>query len=194
MSTLKYYSQHAQEFVSGTVQVDFKTTQERFLRYLKPKASILDFGCGSGRDSRYFAERGFAVTAVDGCAELVEIASSYTGLNVKQMLFQELSEVCAYDGIWACASILHLPKAELVAVLKKLEAALKPEGYLYVSFKYGDFEGLRNGRYFTDMTEKSFEALLAEVSGLKLVDEWVSGDVREGRSEEKWLNVILRKE
>ena len=194
MSTLKYYSQHAQEFVSGTVQVDFKTTQERFLRYLKPKASILDFGCGSGRDSRYFAERGFAVTAVDGCAELVEIASSYTGLTVKQMLFQELSEVCAYDGIWACASILHLPKAELVAVLKKLEAALKPEGYLYVSFKYGDFEGLRNGRYFTDMTEKSFEALLAEVSGLKLVDEWMSGDVREGRGEEKWLNVILKKE
>lgn len=194
MSTLKYYSQHAQEFASGTVQVDFKTTQERFLRYIKPKASILDFGCGSGRDSRYFAERGFAVTAVDGCAELVEIAGRYTGLTVKQMLFQELSEVCAYDGIWACASILHLPKAELVAVLRKLEAALKPEGYLYTSFKYGDFEGLRNGRYFTDLTEASFAALLKEVQGLKLVEQWVSGDVREGRGEEKWLNVILKKE
>ena len=81
-----------------------------------------------------------------------------------------------------------------MAVLRKLEAALKPEGYLYTSFKYGDFEGQRNGRYFTDLTEASFAALLEEVQGLKLVEEWVSGDVREGRSEEKWLNVILKKE
>lgn len=193
MSTLTYYSTNAEDFVSGTVSVDFTTTQNRFLKYLAPGSSILDFGCGSGRDAKCFAERGYKVTATDGCAELVALASEYSGLSVKQLLFSDLAEVEAYDGVWACASILHLPKAELVDVLQKITTALRPGGYLYTSFKYGDFEGERHGRYFTDMTEKSFRDLLELVPGLVVVEEWVSGDVREGRGDERWLNVILKK-
>lgn len=194
MTTLDYYSQNALTFTQGTVSVDFTTTQNRFLKYLKPGTAILDFGCGSGRDAKYFAERGYKVAATDGCAELVALASEYSGLPVKQLLFSDLAEVEAYDGIWACASILHLPKAELVDVLQKITVALKPGGYLYTSFKYGDFEGERHGRYFTDLTENSFGELLKLVSGLVVVEEWVSGDVREGRGDERWLNFILRKE
>lgn len=193
MNTLSYYSTNAITFSEGTVSVDFTTTQERFLQYLAPGSSILDFGCGSGRDAKYFAERGYKVTATDGCAELVALASEYSGLPVKQLLFSDLAEVEAYDGVWACASILHLPKAELVDVLQKITTALRPGGYLYTSFKYGDFEGERHGRYFTDMTEASFRDLLELVPGLVVVEEWVSGDVREGRGDERWLNVILKK-
>lgn len=194
MSTLSYYSTNAVEFSQGTVSVDFTKTQERFLHYLAPGGSILDFGCGSGRDAKYFAERGYKVAVTDGCAELVALASEYSGLPVKQLLFSELADVETYDGIWACASILHLPKLELIDVLQKISVALKPDGYLYTSFKYGNFEGERHGRYFTDMTETSFGELLKQVLSLMVVEEWVSSDVREGRGDERWLNLILKKE
>lgn len=193
MSTLTYYATNAKEFSSGTVNVDFTTTQNRFLRYLAPGSYILDFGCGSGRDTKYFLDHGYRVLATDGCKELCELASSFTGSAVQQLLFQELEAEDVFDGIWACASILHVPKAELPDVLQRVARALKTGGYAYVSFKYGDFEGLRNGRYFTDLNEQSFGVLLKQTPNLAPVEQWVSGDVREGRGDEKWLNIILRK-
>ena len=163
------------------------------LSHLPEGALILDFGCGSGRDMRYFLGKGFRVEAADGSEELCRLASVYTGIPVKQMLFQELEETEKYDGIWACASILHLRREELPEVFRKMYRALKPGGILYVSFKYGDFEGERNGRYFTDMTEETAEELLESVPELKIKERWVTGDVRAGRGAEKWLNMILRR-
>ena len=133
------------------------------------------------------------VRITDGSEEICERASEYTGIQVKRMLFQELNEQEEYDGIWACASILHLPKRELIDVLQKMVDALKNNGVIYTSFKYGDFEGIRNGRYFIDLTEKSFESLMNEVNGIRVENIWVTGDVRAGRGEEKWLNLLLRK-
>ena len=98
-----------------------------------------------------------------------------------------------YDAIWACSSILHLSYAELVEVLQKMVTALKEKGLIYTSFKYGTYEGMRNGRYFIDMTEESLEKLLEEVEGLELEETWITSDVRPGRGEEKWLNLFLRK-
>ena len=109
------------------------------------------------------------------------------------MLFQELHDVEKYDGIWACSSILHLPYEELVEVMKKIKVALKDTGIIYTSFKYGSFEGVRNGRYFIDMTEESLEKLLQDVGGIDVEEMWVTSDVRPGRGEEKWLNLFLRK-
>ena len=191
--TLSYYNAHAQDFVQGTVGVDFHTTQDRFLAQLEKDASILDFGCGSGRDTKYFLERGLAVEATDGSAELCKLASEYTGIKVKQMLFSELDAVEKYDGIWACASILHLAWADLVAVMQKMVRAVKAGGVIYTSFKYGQFTGERNGRFFTDLDEKGLARLLKEVGGLEVKELWITGDVRPGRGEEKWLNVLLTK-
>ena len=191
--TLDYYNQNAETFAAGTREADMHAAQDRFLALLQPGASVLDFGCGSGRDTRYFLERGLRVTAVDGSRKLCSLASAYTGIEVKQMLFQDLDEVEAYDGIWACASILHLPKAELQSVLIKLSNALKTGGIIYTSFKYGTFEGERRGRYFTDLTEETFLSLTAAIPALTPESIWLTGDVREGRSEEKWLNVMMRK-
>lgn len=109
------------------------------------------------------------------------------------MLFEELEESEKYDGIWACSSILHLNKSALKDVLKKMSIALKENGVIYTSFKYGDFEGERNGRYFTDFTLEVFKEYIREVPELQIEDYWITGDVRPGRSEEKWLNLILRK-
>ena len=192
-NTLTYYNDNAIRFAEGTISVDFSATQEKFAKLLKPDAYILDFGCGSGRDTKYFLSRGFQVDATDGSAELCRIASAYTGIPVKQMLFSELSAVEAYDGIWACSSILHLSKMELKDVLPKIGRALKPGGVLYTSFKYGTFEGERNGRYFIDFTEETYPVFAADITMLKIEEFWLTGDVRAGRGDEKWLNLIMRR-
>ena len=191
--TLDYYNRNAREFIEGTAGADFSRIQNHFLSLLPKEALILDFGCGSGRDTKYFLEKGFRVEAADGSEELCRLASAYTGIPVKQMLFQELDETEKYDGIWACASILHLRRDELPKVFMKICRALKRGGILYVSFKYGDFEGERNGRYFTDLTEETADKLLESAPELKIKERWVTGDVRAGRGAEKWLNMILRR-
>lgn len=191
--TLKYYNKNVQSFASGTVSVKFTEVQDKFLEKLNPDAYILDFGCGAGRDTKYFLSRGYQIDAIDGSEQLCRIASKYTGIKVRQMLFQELDEKEKYDGIWACASILHLPKKQLREVLENMYAALKSEGWIYTSFKYGKFEGERNGRYFTDFTTDTFKEFIHDMHGLKIEEHWITGDVRPGRGEEKWLNLLLQK-
>ena len=191
--TVNYYNQNAQAFCDGTINVEFSYIQNKFLDKLEHGALILDFGCGSGRDTKYFHEQGYTVEAIDGSEELCKLASEYTGIAVKHMYFQELSENNKYDAIWACSSILHLPYEVLVDVMKKMVTSLKDECLIYTSFKYGTFEGFRNGRYFIDMTEKSLEVLLGDVGELEVEELWVTSDVRPGRGEEKWLNLFLRK-
>lgn len=191
--TIDYYNLNAENFIESTQNVDMHQAQDRFLRLLDENASILDFGCGSGRDTKYFLNKGYQVTATDGSAELCRLASAFSGIEVKEMLFGELDEIDTYDGIWACSSILHLPKIKLLPVICKMCMALKDSGVIYTSFKYSDFEGVRNGRYFTDFTEDSFKEFIAEIPELTIEDYWITGDVRPGRSDERWLNLILRK-
>ena len=192
-TTLKYYNENATIFSATTQIVDFSITQDKFLALLQPNAYILDFGCGSGRDTKYFMEHGYRVEATDGSEELCKLASTYTGVSVKYMLFQELDEQKKYDGIWACSSILHLPKQELLSVIQKMCIALKDNGVIYTSFKYSNFEGERNGRYFTDFMEDTFREFIKVIPELTVEDQWITLDVRPGRGEEKWLNLILRK-
>ena len=190
--TLEYYQKNADLFVEGTVSADMHDAQMRFLRMLPPHAYILDFGCGSGRDAKAFLDQGYQVDAVDGSPELCCMASELIGKPVKQMLFDDLSVSNQYDGIWACASILHLPRRNLVDVLPKISNALKTDGVLYASFKYGSYEGMRDGRYFTDFTEESLGNLMDEVPSLLIVDTWITDDVRPER-EERWINTLARR-
>ena len=190
--TLEYYNQNAKQFTSTTQTLEFSQTQDKFLNYLKSDAKILDFGCGAGRDTKYFLEQGYSVDAMDGSLEICKATSDYTGIEVKHMYFHELDECEKYDGIWACASVLHLKKQELPEVLRKISTATKKNGIIYLSFKYGNFEGERNGRYFTDFTSESFHDFMLKIP-FALVEEWQSSDIRPGRENEKWLNLILRK-
>ena len=193
VDTIDYYNRNVQDFVDRTVSVDFTRIQKVFLELLPRDARIFDFGCGSGRDTKYFLDCGYQVDAMDGSIELCRAASEYTGIHVKRILFQELDEVEKYDGIWACASILHVKKTELPDIIRKMSLATKENGILYISFKYGDYEGERNGRYFTDMTEISMKELLVDFPELKVEKQWITGDVRADRGDERWLNMILRK-
>ena len=192
-NTLGYYNKNSVDFVHSTRDVDFREIQDKFLGLIAPKSLILDFGCGSGRDTKYFLSKGYAVEAWDGSIELCKAASEFTQIDVQNKLFQDLSGHGLYDGIWACSSILHLPLNDLILVMKKIESALKNTGVLYTSFKYGDYSGERNGRYFTDMTEDRFDEILQHCPSLHIIEIWQTGDVRQERENEKWLNILLRK-
>ncbi len=192
--TLAYYNTHAYSFASTTMNVDFTATQTRFLSYLPSNAVILDFGCGSGRDTKFFLNRGYRVDAIDGSEKLCKIASKYTGIKIKQQLFSELNVQEVYDGIWACSSILHLSKSELKDVFEKMLRALKSDGWIYTSFKLGTFEGMRRERYFTDFTIDTFTDFALQIEHLKIQEYWITGDVRPERGDEKWLNLILQKD
>lgn len=190
--TLHYYQNHAQDFFDGTVNVNMTPLYEAFTRHLDPGARILDAGCGSGRDAKAFHEMGYQVDAFDASSAMVELARQHSGLPVQLMSFSEIDGKAQYDGIWCCASLLHVPSSELPAVMQKLADALKPGGVWYVSFKYGEGERVQGERRFTDMDEEGLRGLLGAVSGVEIGSLWVTEDNRPGR-DEVWLNGVLRK-
>ena len=191
--TIEYYEENAERYIEETVDANFSGVQNRFAAVLPQDAYVLDFGCGSGRDTKFFLKNGFRVDATDGSAKMCEIATKNVGIQVRQMMFSDLDEQEKYDGIWACSSILHLPKKDLISVFKKMLHAIKPGGCIYTSFKFGEFEGYGNGRYFTDFTSESFRREFGDFEGIDIIEEWLSADVRPGRGDEKWLNLILKK-
>jgi len=189
--TTGYYRQNAESFFAKTVAVEMGPIYDRFLPRISEGGHILDAGCGSGRDSRAFMARGYSVTAFDASPELARLASGHIGQEVRVMRLEEIEWRQAFDGIWACASLLHVPSPALPAVMTRLAAALKPGGIMYVSFKHGRGEREYRGRRFTDLDEPGLSALLAQVSGLTPIETWVSGDLRPGRAAESWLNAVL---
>lgn len=191
--TLEFYDKAAQEYIETTIAADVTELNQMFLEYLAANSSILDLGCGSGRDSKIFINNGFFVTALDGSKEFCRLASSYLKQDVLNMRFDEISFNNEFDGVWACASLLHVPSRELPEIFRKIVRAMKVGGYFFVCFKHGDFEGERNGRYFTDLTESKFRDLIREIRELEVIETSITEDVRSGRSNEYWLNVILRK-
>lgn len=191
--TLEYYNQTAQAYAADTLNADVSKLYEFFLSRLPAHATILDLGCGPGRDSLHFLREGYRVQSIDGSPEFCKLASQLTGQPVLCRTFEDIDFTEEFDGIWACASILHVPSTRLPLVLENLSRALKKGGYFYASFKYGTFGGDRNGRYFTDMTEETFGKLIETFEELEIVETTVTGDVRVGREGEKWLNVLVRK-
>ena len=192
-TTIDYYNKNAKSFISNTINCEFSEMQNKFLSYLKNNAKILDLGCGSGRDSKYFINKKFNVVAFDASQELCKIAENLIGQKVICQDFRYLDYNNAFDGIWACASLLHLKKEEIKTVITKCISALKPNGIFYCSFKYGNFEGYRNGRYFTDLTEEEFEHLLFNIHNIQVKEMFISKDVRKGRELEQWLNIFIQK-
>ena len=190
--TINYYDENAKSFFEGTVNADMSEMRNKFLSYVKG-SKILDAGCGSGRDSKVFIDKGYSVTAMDASLEMVRLSSEYTGLNVKHMMFQEIDFVEEFDGIWASASLLHVGRSEMDEVLERLARALKKDGVLYASFKYGNFEGERNGRFFSYYDEVLIKELVDRHGVLEVLELARTEDVREGRDGEMWINVILRK-
>lgn len=166
---------------------------DAFLKLLPENCSILDAGCGSGRDSLYFKNKGYSVTAMDYSEELVKLAKDTIKQDVHHMSFQEINWVNKFDGIWACASLLHVNKSEISDVLLRLSNALRQGGILYASFKRGKGETDRTGRLFNNYTYPELKMLLDDTDLFKEVKYWESMDIRKDREDEPWCNMLLRR-
>ena len=190
--TVDYYNRNAKDYANGTVIANMHETQSKFISLLNPGAHIFDIGCGSGRDSKFFIDNGFRVTAMDASTELCEYAKQLINQEVLCMTFDEIAFKSEFDAAWACASLLHVEKNKMIDTLHKVSVSLKPEGILYVSYKYGQDEIESNGRHFSNYTEDDIPYLFSEATNLICIEWWISEDVRPDRKGEKWLNIFSR--
>lgn len=192
-STIDYYNKNAKEFCENTVDADTSICRNAFLKYMAPKSKILDAGCGSGRDSKVFIEKGYDVTAIDASPEICKLATEFIGMSVLVKRFEDLSYQDEFNGIWACASLLHIKKSKLPDVIEKLHNALKNGGVIYASFKYGESEGISNDRFFSYFTEDECQMLFERNERFEILECFVTEDVREECQGNKWVNIIGRK-
>jgi SAM-dependent methyltransferase len=190
--TTDWYDANAQTFFERTFAHGMEEDRARFQSHLPAGAAVLDAGCGAGRDAKAFADAGYAVTAFDGSAELARLARANTGLPVEHMRFEDMAWRAAFDGVWACGSLLHVPVHDLAGTFAGIAAALKPGGVLYASFKRGDGERWRDGRRFTDMSEAALRPRLAE-AGLAPFRFWINDDLRPDAYPKEWVCLLARR-
>ena len=192
-NTVNYYDSNANSYFDETITADMKLSYDKFLDKIPSGGYILDFGCGSGRDSRYFIDNGYRVRAIDGSLELCLLAEKYINHKVEHMYFSELSDKEVYDGIWACSSILHISLEDFILVYKKMAEALKVNGVMYISFKNGDGEEVKSGRYFRYYTKEYFTEITNSLGNLEILDVYESRSSTNDEEERYWNNFILKK-
>lgn len=191
--TLDFYNQHAKEYFFQTVKTDLSANYEKFLPFIKEEGLILDLGCGSGRDSYYFKQKGYKIVAVDGSKELAAQASLLLEQPVLNQLFEDIQFKEEFDGVWACASLLHVCAKELPSILIKIRDSLKKDGVFYISVKEGDGSAVEGGRFFQYYSPSQFHQLIMQCSGLEIETSWSSTELRDEGTEVVWLNAIGRK-
>lgn len=193
---LEYYNKNAKLYFEQTKVGNLKENYEKFLSRIEKGAYILDFGCGSGRDSKFFIENGYKVKAIDGAIQMCKIASDYINQDVECMLFEDLKDKDTYNAIWACSSILHVEKEKLPDIIIKMINALKPNGIIYTSFKKGSRYEIKDGKYYNYITKEEFEEMLNKLNiNAKLIDyfETLPSTNRPGTESTVWGNYIIRR-
>lgn len=193
MDSIDYYNRYAVPYFEETAELDMEEIIRPFIELLPENAEVLDLGCGSGRDTVTLVENGFYVTAMDGSEEMCRLAEVHTDQDVLHMTYEEMDFDDVFDGIWACASLVHLTEDEMKSVMKKLVCALQKGGVLYFSVHKGERDGMYNGRYFRDYTKRELLTLLERFEELELLNIWTTQDVRSGKADGQWLNVLVRK-
>ncbi len=190
---LLFYQLNADTYIEDTIHLDMGKIREKFINLLPKGGHILDIGCGSGRDSRVFLGHGFTITATDVSREIAVLTSKFLGQDVLIQKAQELCDTEKYDGIWACASLLHIPKSEMFNTFKAIITALKPQGICYMSFKKGNGQRWDDrGRFFNDYSVQTLTRLLDKIDRIKILKIYEKTAVGP-YGDECWLNVFLRK-
>lgn len=194
-NTLEYYNKNAEIYCEQTLIGNLQENYNKFLKHLPQGAFILDFGCGSGRDSKYFLDNGYKVKAIDGSIEICKLASKYINQEVNCMKFEELEDINTYDGIWACSSILHVEKENLPNILCKMIESLKVNGIIYTSFKIGTGYEIKENKYYNYVTKEEMEQTLNELSkNVELIDYFETlPSTKRNAPNTIWGNFIIKK-
>ena len=187
---MNYYDLNAKKFIESTISIDMSEFYAPFLEKLPENAKILDIGCGPGRDVKYFKGCGHDVVGVEPSVELANYAREYSKCPIHLSTIEDIELAQKFDGIWACASLLHLSTEDLISILVKIQSLLNSKGAFYCSFKLGKFEGERDGRFYNDQNQDSIRRLLPE--GMAVCDLWITEDKRSD-SDEQWVNLVGRK-
>ena len=198
-STINYYDENTVEFACQTVSIDMHDLYELFLNQLPQTNTqcILDVGCGSGRDASYFAKQGYEVTAIDTSVGLIQWARQHHMSNRISWVHLGFSSIenqaweNKFTGIWACASLLHVPFLELPFIIKSLLETLNDDGVMYLSFKHGEGERVDKERFFCDMNESCWKAIVAKIPQVIEYDIWLSTDKR-ADCKKAWFNVMIK--
>lgn len=190
--TIDYYNRRAHAFFDQTVNIDMQELYQPFLSWLAPGSHILDAECGSGRDTKAFLDLGYQVSAIDASEAMVQLSSEFTGQTTRLMAFEDMTFENCFDGVWACASLLHVPSSQIHAVFQRFERALKPGGLWYLSFKLGKGERWYEGRFFHDFDEARLSDAMSAHPQLDIVNLWQTDDLKH-RSQGRWLNALVTK-
>lgn len=193
-STIDYYNTHAEEYYQSTVTADLDAARKKFAEYLKPEARIIDVGCGSGRDVVAFRDMGFNAEGIDASEALVRLATEKLGITANVADMSDWIADEAYDGIWCCASLMHLNEEDYERFFSNLKYNLRTGGALYISVKTGIETGTdAAGRYLRNFNEEDIRDLINKAAGLRLSELWYTDDTL-SRRDFRWLNVIAEKE
>lgn len=193
MDSIEYYNQYAAKYYEDTVNQDMSEIIGQFVEYLEEGDTVLDLGCGSGRDSLTFYEMGYDVTALDASEEMCKLAEIHTGLEILQMTYEDMEFEDVFNGIWASASFIHIPKDEMPVLLDKLADALKEDGILYMSFRKGELEGFSGKCFFSDYTKKELDRLIDKNGGFQVLNMWEDSEIFDAHKDVTWIHVLAKK-
>ncbi|MCO4782757.1 MAG: class I SAM-dependent methyltransferase [Candidatus Cloacimonetes bacterium] len=192
-SSLKFYKENIADFTKDTIGLELFDNWSIFLKLLQNQAKILDAGCGTGRDSNHFLKKGFEVVSIDPIEDFQKIAKTQFNINILKMSFEDINWIAKFDAIWANASLLHVSHEDHIQVFQRLFNALKPNGILYCSYKYGEGQTLKGQRSFYNFTENSFTEFIHQHKLFEIIQIYKQEDRRPERSHEFWLNCLLKK-
>lgn len=191
--TLAFYDENAEQYARQTAQADLSELYARFLPLIPPRGRILDLGCGGGRDLRQFKIRGFDCVGIDPASRLAQIAREHSGCEILVGRAEELRFVDEFDGVWACASLLHLNRANLPVAIRRICKALKVSGVLFLSMQEGTSDSVStDGRFYARYTAAELKEIVGS-GGLTVREQWTTQDTLPGRGEMRWLNMIAVK-
>ncbi len=196
MDAIDYYNKYAAKVFEETVEEEVtEEIRDAFLAQLEEGDAILDLGCGSGRDSLDFYERGYDVTPLDGAEEMCRLAEVHTDLEVLCERYEDMDFDDAFDGIWAREAFIHVPKDEIGAILDKVRNALTKKGVFYTCVCEGEFEGFSGELYFSDYEKKELKELLDQ-HGFQVIETWRTRDeeIRRGYEGDGWIHVLARRQ
>ncbi len=192
MSNINYYDENSKEYIKRTVNVDMSYLAEEFLDFVGDNGKVLDLGCGTGRDSIYFLSKGYDVYAMDGSKAMVDYAKKNLGERVQWATFEEFETTLSFDGIWACASLLHVSEENMPKIVRKYRDLLNPEGIFFMSFKKEKENYAHKGRSFTCYEEDSLRQMIRKAGGLDVLMIKETPSAKLDCDEEYWISAFCK--